>query len=230
MQVKMSEYLTAVKPDMQKLVELLKKDFAYVSVLCTDVTGTTYLVGQRQTSVGDYHFNERGFVVRVYENSCYMEYSFNEYEDIEKLASTITETLKKELHMMEELGIEKMEAPLIHEEKIEKSMTGEIGVDPTSVSPEEILGRLKKISDTGAAGKYVIEFRAAAQFAHVSKLFLSEKKDLMQTYAYAEGMAAAIGVDGEKQDMVFRGFSGLKGAELLDEIEGSVDDILKNAG
>ena len=32
MQVKMSEYLTAVKPDMQKLVELLKKDFAYVSV------------------------------------------------------------------------------------------------------------------------------------------------------------------------------------------------------
>lgn len=40
----MSEYLTAVKPDMQKLVELLKKDFAYVSVLCTDVTGTTYLV------------------------------------------------------------------------------------------------------------------------------------------------------------------------------------------
>ena len=104
MQVKMSEYLTAVKPDMQKLVELLKKDFAYVSVLCTDVTGTTYLVGQRQTSVGDYHFNERGFVVRVYENSCYMEYSFNEYEDIEKLASTITETLKKELHMMEEDG------------------------------------------------------------------------------------------------------------------------------
>ena len=72
MQVKMSEYLTAVKPDMQKLVELLKKDFAYVSVLCTDVTGTTYLVGQRQTSVGDYHFNERGFVVRVYENSCYI--------------------------------------------------------------------------------------------------------------------------------------------------------------
>ena len=90
MQVKMSEYLTAVKPDMQKLVELLKKDFAYVSVLCTDVTGTTYLVGQRQTSVGDYGFNERGFVVRVYENSCYMEYSFNEYEDIEELAATIT--------------------------------------------------------------------------------------------------------------------------------------------
>ena len=100
-----------------------------MSVCCVRMSRvTTYLVGQRQTSVGDYHFNERGFVVRVYENSCYMEYSFNEYEDIEKLASTITETLKKELHMMEELGIEKMEAPLIHEEKIEKSMTGEIGV------------------------------------------------------------------------------------------------------
>ena len=43
MQVKMSEYLTAVKPDMQKLVELLKKDFAYVSVLCTDAVSYTHL-------------------------------------------------------------------------------------------------------------------------------------------------------------------------------------------
>lgn len=227
MQVKMSEYLTAVKPDMQKLIGLLKKEFTYVSILCTDVTGTTYLVGQRQTSVGDYGFNERGFVVRVYENSCYMEYSFNEYEEVEELAAEITGTLKKELSAMEALGIEKLEAPLIHEEKLEKTMNGEIGEDPMAVSPEEILARLKKISDIGAEGKFVIDFRVAAQFAHVNKLFLSEKKDLMQTYAFAEGMAAAIGADGEKQDMIFRGFSGLKGAELLDEIGGTVDELLK---
>ena len=36
-----------------------------------------------------------------------------------------------------------------------------------------------------------------------------------------------IGADGEKQDMIFRGFSGLKGAELLDEIGGTVDELLK---
>ena len=123
MQVKMSEYLTAVKPDMQKLIGLLKKEFTYVSILCTDVTGTTYLVGQRQTSVGDYGFNERGFVVRVYENSCYMEYSFNEYEEVEELAAEITGTLKKELSAMEALGIEKLEAPLIHEEKMDDCFT-----------------------------------------------------------------------------------------------------------
>ena len=46
-------------------------------------------------------------------------------------------------------------------------MSGEIGEDPTAVSPEEILVRLKKISDTGAAGKFVIDFRVAAQFAHM---------------------------------------------------------------
>ena len=140
--------------------------------------------GSVQTSVGDYGFNERGFVVRVYENSCYMEYSFNEYEEIEELAAKITGTLKKELSAMEALGMEKMEAPLIHEEKMEKTMSGEIGEDPTAVSPEEILARLKKISDTGAAGKFVIDFRVAAQFAHVNKLFLSEKKDLMQDVCF----------------------------------------------
>ena len=87
-------------------------------MLCTDVTGTTYLVGQRQTSVGDYRFNERGFVVRVYENSCYMEYSFNEYEEIEELAAKITGYSEEGAFMRwKQLGMEKMEAPLIHEEK-----------------------------------------------------------------------------------------------------------------
>ncbi|MFQ9395443.1 MAG: hypothetical protein ACLR2E_17115 [Lachnospiraceae bacterium] len=92
-----------------------------------------------------------------------------------------------------------MEAPLIHEEKIEiHDWRDRCGSDER-FSRGEILGPTEKDQRYGSGRKYVIEFRAAAQFAHVSKLFLSEKKDLMQTYAYAEGMAAAIGVDGEKQ-------------------------------
>lgn len=228
MQVKMSEYLIEIKPKIKELITLLDNEFEYVSVLCTDVSGTSYRVGQRQTNVGDYGFGERGFVVRVYENGSYCEYSFNECEDVKACAKTITSVLKDELRALEKLGVSKMESPLIHEEEITESMINEIEVNPEEMSAEDILAHLKKISDAGAKHEEVIEFQAAMQFAHVNKMFLSDKKDLMQSYAYAEGMAAAIGTNGEKTEVAYESFSGLKGAEILDEMDNKVEKIIQD--
>lgn len=228
MQVKMSEYLIEIKPKIKELITLLDNEFEYVSVLCTDVSGTSYRVGQRQTNVGDYGFGERGFVVRVYENGSYCEYSFNECEDVKACAKTIASVLKDELRALEKLGVSKMESPLIHEEEITKSMVNEIEVNPEEMSAEDILAHLKKISDAGAKHEEVIEFQATMQFAHVNKMFLSDKKDLMQSYAYAEGMAAAIGTNGEKTEVAYESFSGLKGAEILDEMDNKVEKIIQD--
>ena len=227
MKVEKSNYLLEVKPKIQQLISLLEKEFDYVSVLATDVSGTSYRVGQKQTSVGDYRFGERGFVVRVYLNGTYLEYSFNQYDDVKQLAKTITAELKKQLTAMETLGIAKMESPLILEEQMEKEMVGEIEINPEVVSAEDILAHLKKVSDKGAAHEGIIEFQAAMQFAHVNKMFLSKNKNLMQSYAFAEGMAAAIGAGNDKTDMAYRSFSGLKGAEILDEMDSCVEDVIK---
>lgn len=228
MQVRMSNYLLEIKSQMKQLLSLLEKKFAYVSILATDVCGTSYRVGQRQTNVSDYGFGERGFVVRVYLNGTYLEYSFNECKEVETLANTITTELRQQLTALEELGITKMESPLIYEEKIEKQMLGEIQIDPEEVSAEEILGHLKKVSDEGASYENVIEFQAAMDFARVNKMFLSSKKDLMQSYAIAEGMMAAIGSKNEKTDMAYRAFSGLKGAEILDEMDCCVKSVIQS--
>ena len=227
MKVEKSNYLLEVKPKIQQLISLLEKEFDYVSVLATDVSGTSYRVGQKQTSVGDYRFGKRGFVVRVYLNGTYLEYSFNQYDDVKQLAKTITAELKKQLTAMETLGIAKMESPLILEEQMEKEMVGEIEINPEEVSAEDILAHLKKVSDKGAAHEGIIEFQAAMQFAHVNKMFLSKNKNLMQSYAFAEGMAAAIGAGNDKTDMAYRSFSGLKGAEILDEMDSCVEDVIK---
>ena len=228
MQVKMSNYLIEIKPKVVKLIKLLNETFDYVSVLSTDVCGTSYRVGQRQTSVSDYGFGERGFVARVYYNQTYLEYSFNEIDNVEELANTITKQLKAELIALEELQISKMESPLIHEEEITKEMLGEIEVDPESISASEILDHLKLISDAGAKHEGIIEFMASMSFAHVNKMFLSNKKDLMQSYAYAEGMVGAIGTNGVKSDMAYESFSGLKGAEILKEMNNSVETVIQN--
>ena len=228
MQVKMSNYLIEIKPKVVELIKLLSETFDYVSVLSTDVCGTSYRVGQRQTSVGDYGFGERGFVARVYYNQTYLEYSFNEIDNVEELANTITKQLKEELIALEELQISKMESPFIYEEEISKEMLGEIEVDPESVQSSEILDFLKQISDAGAKHEGIIEFMASMSFAHVNKMFLSNKKDLMQSYAYAEGMIGAIGTNGVKSDMAYESFSGLKGVEILKEMNERVDTVIQN--
>ena len=228
MQVKMSNYLIEIKPKVIELIKLLSETFDYVSVLSTDVCGTSYRVGQRQTSVGDYGFGERGFVARVYYNQTYLEYSFNEIDNVEELANTITKQLKEELIALEELQISKMESPFIYEEEISKEMLGEIEVDPESIQSSEILDCLKQISDAGAKHEGIIEFMASMSFAHVNKMFLSNKKDLMQSYAYAEGMIGAIGTNGVKSDMAYESFSGLKGVEILKEMNERVDTVIQN--
>ena len=228
MQVKMSNYLIEIKPKVVELIKLLSETFDYVSVLSTDVCGTSYRVGQRQTIVGDYGFGERGFVARVYYNQTYLEYSFNEIDNVEELANTITKQLKEELIALEELQISKMESPFIYEEEISKEMLGEIEVDPESIQSSEILDCLKQISDAGAKHEGIIEFMASMSFAHVNKMFLSNKKDLMQSYAYAEGMIGAIGTNGVKSDMAYESFSGLKGVEILKEMNERVDTVIQN--
>ena len=90
MQVPMSSYLVEIKPQIQELIRLLEREFDYVSVLCTDVKGTTYRVSMHQTTVGDYHFCERGFVVRAWQDGSYTEYSFNNLTDAADLAEEIS--------------------------------------------------------------------------------------------------------------------------------------------
>ena len=109
-----------------------------------------------------------------------------------------------------------------------KEMLGEIEVNPESISANEILDHLKQISDVGAKHEGIIEFMASMSFAHVNKMFLSNKKDLMQSYAYAEGMVGAIGTNGVKSDMAYESFSGLKGAEILKEMNNSVETVIQN--
>ena len=150
MQVPMSSYLVEIKPQIQELIRLLEREFDYVSVLCTDVKGTTYRVSMHQTTVGDYHFCERGFVVRAWQDGSYTEYSFNNLTDAADLAEEITSALKSEFQALKALGIAQMESPLVQEEAIAKTMQNEIEIDPETVSAEEILSHLRKLCNAGA--------------------------------------------------------------------------------
>ena len=81
MKAKFSDYLSGIKPGLQKMISILRQDYDYVSVLATDSNGLALRISQRSRSVsGETMTTERGIVVRVCKSGQYAEYAFNRFD------------------------------------------------------------------------------------------------------------------------------------------------------
>ncbi|MBR0384916.1 MAG: TldD/PmbA family protein [Erysipelotrichaceae bacterium] len=223
MLARQSEFLLACKPELQKLISLLKPHFDYVSVLATDVTGTSVMASQRQKAIRDYSDGERGFVVRVYANKGYAEYSFNTLTDVEKLAERIRESLQQQTAMLEEAGVEKLETPLMYEERMTREFAGRISPEMYDLDNQAILNKLQALSDKVAEKEGIIECRVSYSAAINQKMFLSENRDLIQAYGSSlVGMMMLALKDGDTQFNMLSE-TGWEGPEIIDKLEPQID-------
>ena len=78
MEVPMSPFLKEQTSHLQRLVAELSRQFPYVSVLGVDNQGKQYAVQKVSVHTGESRWTERGFVLRIYHDSLYSEFSFNE--------------------------------------------------------------------------------------------------------------------------------------------------------
>ncbi|MGN1187950.1 MAG: hypothetical protein ACI4R6_05610, partial [Lachnospiraceae bacterium] len=97
-----SAYLAGIKPQLKDLLGQLLNKYEYASVLAVDSEAKQYGVRASGISVGDAGLLcSRGFVVKVYNEGEYAEYSFNKLnENIDLQAEEIiksVEALKKAL-------------------------------------------------------------------------------------------------------------------------------------
>lgn len=223
MLAKQSDYLLDCKAKLQKLISLLEPDFDYVSVLATDVKGQSFMVSQRQKSINDYGDGERGFTVRVYKNKGYSEYSFNELSDVEELAGKIKTELTKQTELLDSLNIQKLETPLLYEEKITKEFSGEVNEEIYSLDNEAIISKMKGISDQVAGFKDIMECRVAYSAGIFQKMFLSANRDLIQAYACSFGAVLMLAVRDGKTQYNSVSDTAWSGPEILDKLTGKLD-------
>jgi TldD protein len=229
MQVCMSSFLKKEKAVLKELVQILSKEFKYVSILGTDTKGKTYSVQRTGVSLNDSNWNERGFVVRVHNGINYSEFSFNTID--EKNLCKISEHIKEKL--MDQLQELKSSSELNHYEAIEeeeliKSFYGEVQELPETKSHKEKLQIMTSIKDKGLSlSKLVVDFRVTYSEVHVSKIFLSTKKDLEQSYIWSEGYLFSITRKDNNTKYAYKGFSGLKAVELLKEMEQAIEEVVE---
>lgn len=228
MKVKMSNFLNNTKPSIKKLIKNLSKDFKYVSVLGSDVCGKLYSVQRTGISIQDSFWSERGFVVKVYNGISYSEFSFNEINenDIEITAEKIRKKIKGQIESLKnKVNINAYD--LINEEKIEKTFIGEVKVLPEQISDKEIVEKMISIKDEAfSLSDLLIDLRVRYQQVHVSKIFISNNKDLTQSYIWSEGSIFSIVRRENKTKYSYSPFSGLKASELLEEISEKVDETV----
>lgn len=217
MQVTKSQFLAESKPLLKKLVQILSENYEYVSVLGTDTKGKSYRVSNTAVEVNDYMFTERGFVVRIHNGVNYSEYSFNEIN--ENKLDFIVEEIKLKLNKVsKEISVNNYR--IIEEEEIKKSYNSEVKIKPEEISSETILKDLTEIMEAAlACSELVVNFRVSYSVLHVSKLFISKKKDLEQSYLTGEGSLFSLARKEEKTKYYFDGCSGLYGYELVGELK-----------
>lgn len=231
MKVKMSKFLLEKKSTLKKLLDILSIDFKYVSILGTDSFGKQYLVQNTGVSIEDSFWNERGFVVRIYNGIGYSEYSFNNIN-----SATVAE-MAKNIKYRVNYEIKKMKAsvnittyPIINEEKINSSFLGEVKVSFEETSDKDIISRLTLLNRKATSiSEFVVNCKIKLQQVHVSKIFISSKKDLTQSYVWSEGYIFPITRKEKKTKFNYSSVSGLKGVEILDEMDSQVDETVSMA-
>lgn len=232
MKVSMSNFLKDQKPILKQLVNVLSKEFSYVSVLGTDTKGKTYSVRRTGVSLNDSFWGERGFVVRVHNGINYSEFSFNRInkDNISVIAQQIREKLNTQIKKLAFPSVKLNTYSVIEEDALIDSFYGEVKELPETKTHKEKLDIMTAIKDKALGmSDFLVDFNVVYNEVHVSKVFISTKKDLEQSYIWSEGYLFATSRKNNNTKQAYKSFSGLKAVELLEEMKESVGEVVSLA-
>ena len=102
----LDRYLRSRMSDAKKLVQDLHKYYDYVSILGTAVHTKRIVVSSRLHSIDDVD-NECGFVIKVYKDGRYSEYSCDDIKDLK--AATVKKALRLEEVYSKEFSVKMLE-------------------------------------------------------------------------------------------------------------------------
>ncbi|MGN1399113.1 MAG: TldD/PmbA family protein [Erysipelotrichaceae bacterium] len=228
MRLNQSEYLLSQKDKLKQLIQLLDSRYQYASVLATDVTGMSYMFSQKRSSIAPNNFSERGFVVRVYKDGVYQEYSFNEIEDVNKTFEMICQQLDKQDEMLKSINVAVYPTELIQEEKIEKEFASCQSDTILTTTKKQIMDKIKAISDQMVKREGIIECQVRYNHNVINKMFLSKNKDLIQSYSYSLAAVVPVAFKNGKTNVLFTSASSTDGLELFDQVEKNLDETYNN--
>ena len=221
---KYSSFLTKKKPLVKNLIEKLSDKYEFVSVLGTDVKGKVYSVDKSSVVINSSSITECGFVLRVFYQGVYSEYSFSELE--EKNIDSIIEKIDSLVH--ENIKVNKVQAKPIQEEELVKKFKRKD--NSKEHTPEEITHILKEQSNYGMSlDNRLINVRVGFECNEISKMYVSKKRDLEQYYTWNNTQCVALAREGQNIKFYYSADGFAKVDEALDSYKNIIDETVKVA-
>lgn len=220
------------KPALQKLVQALRQTYPYASVLAVDDDSRTWRIGKSGKSITTAGLGGgKGYVVRVFDSIGCVEYSFNAFSESEIPA--ITKAIAKQIADGQAAaisGISPLHTPIPTDEPAVLHRETFYQIHPRICGDERILQTLHTIREQGMQrDARVLDVIVRASYRSFRKLFLSEQRDLDQTAMWMTASVVVLTSRGEEVKEYYRPYSNLGGAELFDQIQQDIPQIVDAA-
>ena len=212
----LNQYLKSRIIDAKQLVEKLRKHYDYVSILGSFVNNKVISVSTHSNSIDDLD-NECGFVIKVYKDGRYSEYSCNDIRGLK--VNDIIKSITLDKPVSSDFKVKMLE----EQEHVEDFLRE----DSSNLSDKEIKDRLNKVKESlQAKDERVINVITRYVKRQTSKIFVSDKKCLSQKYDWINVMLLIVVRD---SDIIKDNYSAQGEADsdlALSKFEKEADDVL----
>ena len=217
-----SKFLSSKRGDCKALVAELKKQFAYVSILGADVKTSGIRVDKNTSSIGPGTFNECGFVVKMHNGSVFCEYSLDDISgDIPALAAKIAASVAYDSSNTI-TGSTLPDEPLVQDFAREHDLADYTEAQLLDFCKEQCAALLGK-------SEYLLNGMVNLRLMEVSKLFISENRELSQNYSWVNGIMVAIYRENDKVVQAYESSNYHRIGDVLAELPTKLDKLLHTA-
>ena len=219
------EFLASREADCKRLVELLGKEFAYVSVLGSDVTTKGVVVNKHTSRVETDADADKGFTVKMTNGRAFFEYSLDDVSgDIEALAQKILSECK----VANGLDDKMITSCPIADEPLVKSFARENDFD--KFTDAELLKACTDIKDAIVAkSENVANATAVLRTLDVNKIFVSKNRLLEQAYTWVNGFMLVNDREGDKVVSAREGSCYPLLSSVLKQLPSKIDRLVRKA-
>lgn len=212
----LNKYLKSRLADSKKLVKELSKSYEYVSILGSYSKDTRIVISTHSNSVNEIE-KECGFVIKVYKDGRYSEYSCNDIKGLS--ANKVKKAVKLDKVVSDDYKV-KMLSETNHTEDYLRE-------DKHPVKTDEIIKRLTKIKDyVSKKDSRVIDARTIYSKREISKTFVSNNKVLTQKYDWINTYLVPVVRENTNIQYNYHVEGEADSLKALKLLEKSKDDVL----
>ena len=220
-----SEFLNSRRAAAKELVAQLKQHYEYVSVLGVDIKAKSVRVDRNTSNIGNGRDTECGFVVKMSNGSVFFEYSL---DDISGDVTTLAKEITAAFQLNEALAGCTIDKVCLSDEPLVQSF--ERPSDLENYTEPQLLDFCKNLRDE-LLGKseHLLNAMVALGSLEVSKLFISQNRELDQNYTWINGTIFAVYRENDKVVQVFEGADAHLMGKVVEELPTHVDKLLHKA-